>query len=761
MRKTRVIVGSLLIGGLLALGLGTTPAAAARVRVVAACIGWDHTGPYVDPFTGEAIDSPSIVIIAVSVDGAPVGAVLRLVLVAPDGRVFDVLGEVGQDGRLSGASGIFTFGVYRASPPVKIAFIDPTTGAERTVNLKPTAIVRGGSFNVQSQEVECSAGDLPRGDVLTGEEPPPPVETESPPVETESPPIVVGREEGGLAVIWLVLLGAGGVVIVIGVFVLVSGRREGGVTGAGELVHPGGAGELVHPGGAAQEPVYPGGPPGVVVELPVEVTEEVAEPEEDVETIDTSEASTTEPETATEEEDCDELRDRCAELSIAAANAAGRATEARRRANEAKSKCDAAKKARELAERALAAAERDAERKRDDESWMESEGRRRTSEDLRLEREDAREAYEAYRRGEITPQQLEDAWRKSGDWDRLQELRKKDVERRKKRIAGAKEALEKAKELEESICKDADAQEEAAKEAEEAARQAQAEADRACKAADDCEQRQSEGAPTPFGPRLGEAPPGGPAGAPPGVPTVPPPPEIPKTPPPPETPPGPPPIVPPTAGGGIAGGPKREEPPPNVIDGRTPTDSRPCNCGPDVTDIYIDALNEILRKLRVNVGWAITWAPGSGVAFLLANGLFMDFKVENVDPCMSCPRCVNTVTLLGRCVVDHTLNDLIFGICAGYFGVPEDIQDLGGHGAELASYGSLDSPISQQIYRAGNAIGRRAYENESFRIDGAALAELMKVAPVRIDCTPCPKKATATWKNFAEYDWNWPGTGKE
>lgn len=496
-RKTRVIVGSLLIGGLLALGLGTTPAAAARVRIVAACIGWDHTGPYVDPFTGETIDAPSIVIMAVSVDGAPVGAVLGLVLVAPDGRVFDVLGEVGEDGRLSGASGIFTFGVYRVSGPVKIAFTDPTTGAERTVTFKPTTIVRGGSFNVQFQEVECRASDLPAGNVLTGEEPPPPVETESPPVETESPPpIAVEGEEGGLAVIWLVFLGVGGVVIVIGVFVLVSGRGEG--IGRGELVHPGGAGELVHPGGATYEPVYPDGPPPVVVEdeLPVEETEEY------VETIDTSEAATTQPETATEEEDCDELRGRCAELTIAAANAASRATETRRRASEAKSKCNDAKRARELAENALAAAERDAERKRDDESWMESEGRRRTSEDLRLEREDAREAYEAYRRGEITPQQLEDAWRKSGDWDRLQELRKKEEERRKKRIAGAKDALEKAKKLEESICKDAEAQE-TANEAEEAARQAQAEADRACKAADDCQRRRSEGAPSPFGPRLG------------------------------------------------------------------------------------------------------------------------------------------------------------------------------------------------------------------------------------------------------------------
>ncbi|MBI2237468.1 MAG: hypothetical protein HYU54_02955 [Actinobacteria bacterium] len=498
--------------------------ALAGVRIVDSCFGWDHTPPYEDPYTGNPIEAPSIVVVGASLDEVPVGAVLELRILDPGGRVLKLIGALDRDGRLAAATGIFTFGPYRTRGPITVTFTDPSTGATQTIRFDAALIVAGGSFTVGPTEVRCDARDLRPGNPLTAEEggeeeSPPPEETEPP----EAPPggaIVVqppiAAEEGGVPVVWWILIVVGGVLILVGVVVVIVSRR-GGVTllGPGELVHPGGAEDwlvhpggaeegLIHPGGAEEGLVYPGPPPTVVAEdvTPLEgaegTTTELA----------TTEPATTEPATTGTEEDCTELRAECERLRAAAEEAVREATEARRKAGEVKGRCDDARKAREAAEKALEAAERVQESG----AWMESEGRRRTSEDLRLERQESRDAYDAYRRGELSAQELEEIWKQSGDWDHLQELRKKDKDRREKLIAAAKKGLEAAKALEDSVCKEADARAQAADALEEAAAEARARADRACKAADDCDKRRSDKAPPPFGPRPGEGekpPPGG------------------------------------------------------------------------------------------------------------------------------------------------------------------------------------------------------------------------------------------------------------
>lgn len=743
------------------------------VSVRAACTGVDHSPPYEDPNTGEPIDAFSIIALGATVDGAPVGASVLIRFLTPDGQTLVIRSAVDEDGRVAGAGGIFTFGTYVVRGPIVIGFTDPNTGEKHRVRIDPTTVVPGGAFEVGPQEVECDVRDLPPGTVLVFTVSPSPVTGSPSPVTGTVSPVQppVSTEGGGVSLIWILVIGAGVVVVIVGVgVVIISGRREGL-----DILHPGYGGDILHPGLPGYEEDV--GPPPTVVEVEDVGVPPVVPPGTEGTTTTQGAWDVNTTTTVGTTEDCGYLRDRCEELRAAAEEAARRAAEARAKADAARARCEEARTAEEAARRKLERAERDLERPPQG-SWMESEGRRITSEDLGLENEEAREAWGAYRRGEITAQELEDVWRRSGDWEHLQELRRKDKERRRKRVKETRDKLDEAHQRARAACDEADALDEGADRAEEAAAEARQAADEACRAADECEERQVERAVQPFGPRVGE--PSGPSGPGPtltpgattGPPPIPPqtqpstPPETPPDEPPvrpPVTPPGQPPFVPPTAGGDIAGGPQREQVTPTVVDGRTERDNRPCRCGPDVTGIYLEALNRLIARLRKDVGTLITWAPGSGIAFLAANGIKMDFKVEKVvgpkgSECASCQRCLNTVTLLGRCVVDHTLNDLIFGICAGYFGVAPLIQDLGGHAAELASYGSLDSPISQAIYRVGNEIGRRAYDDENLVVDRALLGQVLKVAPIRIDCDPCPNEATTPWADFSSEDWSWPGS---
>ena len=136
----------------------------------------------------------------------------------------------------------------------------------------------------------------------------------------------------------------------------------------------------------------------------------------------------------------------------------------------------------------------------------------------------------------------------------------------------------------------------------------------------------------------------------------------------------------------------------------------------------------------------------------------MDFYVPNEPPCPG-DKCQNTATLMGECVVRHALTDLIYGICAGFFGVPDCIQDAGAHVAQLAMYGSLDPDLSQEVYRVGNELGEMG-RHKSVKIGKSDLAvTLMKIKGIkRPDCKPCPKPATGTihGHDFTKHDWIWP-----
>lgn len=181
--------------------------------------------------------------------------------------------------------------------------------------------------------------------------------------------------------------------------------------------------------------------------------------------------------------DCSELRARCEKLRAEAKQAEEAARSARAQAEKARSSCDEARKARERAEAELEKAEQPP----DEGSWAESEGRRITSHDLRLQRGAAQQAWEKYRSGEISAQELESEWEQQGESEALEELRKKDREQREFRKAKARRELEEARAKEKRTCPEASEAEKGSAKAAARAEEANAAADTACRAADKCE----------------------------------------------------------------------------------------------------------------------------------------------------------------------------------------------------------------------------------------------------------------------------------
>lgn len=593
--------------------------------------------------------------------------------------------------------------------------------------------------------------------------------------------------------VWFVLIFVGGVLVAVGTVVM---RRGGASVGHEEsilyqidgdtLVHPWTAdGGLGHPGWD-DGPLLPGGSAfspehsryddytdtNTTNTTNTETVEDSYKPKPFIRTPElhfgTDLGIATDPgiytETSVSEEkaerDCSELRARCEKLRAEAEQAEEAARSERERASRARRACDEAKDARARAVAALA----EAENPPDERSWAESEGRRITSHDLRLRRAAAQRSWAKYQSGEISAQQLESEWEQQGESEALEELREQDRAAREFRAAKARRELEEARAREEKLCPEASTAEQEADSAATRSEEARAAADAACRAADECEgvsTSPEDGGGGSEGDGGGAMTPETPDGD-----TIPPAP-------------GPTPPTEPGAGGttppqGPAQGPAiPASPTPASSAPERQANRPPCRCGPDVTDIYIAALNTIVDRLRANVNWLEAWTPGVGIAFLFSNGWSMDFWADPTPGCPSCPhcartvelraagqedascnRCRNTVTLAGVCVTNHTLNDLIFGICAGYFGTPETIQDLGGHFAELTSYGSLDPQISRDIYRVGNSIGRRAYDNAEFRVDVDVLGEVVAVAPKHDDCPPCTEKAVSTSRNFATATWD-------
>jgi hypothetical protein len=205
-------------------------------------------------------------------------------------------------------------------------------------------------------------------------------------------------------------------------------------------------------------------------------------------------------ETTTTADDCDELRRRCQEALAAAEAAAAKAAAAAAAAATARRACDDAARAIAAAEAALRAAEAD---KPDDNSWVEDvkTGRRITVGDVRLENAAAQDAWNAYRSGDITAQELVDRLNQMDSPEGLDALRRAAREARQRRIDQARQDLERARAQRDTVCAAAADAARAASTASAAAAAARAAAEAICKLADECDKQRT--------PRPSETPTGG------------------------------------------------------------------------------------------------------------------------------------------------------------------------------------------------------------------------------------------------------------
>jgi hypothetical protein len=178
------------------------------------------------------------------------------------------------------------------------------------------------------------------------------------------------------------------------------------------------------------------------------------------------EARTSSPATVTDTKlgDCQELVDKCKKARDAAMAAEAEAQRAKQKADSANLDFEKAKNAIQEAQKNLGDAQK--EPSDEDESWIEMDGRRITSEDLKLRKDASKALWDQYRQGDIDAKTLEKAWERLGDHE------ENALENAKKQAGEAEEKAQKAKEEAESARKKSD--------------EAKALADKVCKEADDC-----------------------------------------------------------------------------------------------------------------------------------------------------------------------------------------------------------------------------------------------------------------------------------
>ena len=201
---------------------------------------------------------------------------------------------------------------------------------------------------------------------------------------------------------------------------------------------------------------------------------------------------------STKPRSCQELVDECTKARASAKAAEAEAKSAKQKSDSANLDNEKAKKGVQEAQRKLDNALKKPSDK--SEAWVEMDGRRITSLDLRLRKEASRAVWDQYRRGDIDAKSLEDAWEELGEHGALEELRKKSWEARKE---AAEKALERAKDQAkgaEDRTKEANAE---ATRTRNKAAEAKSYADKVCKEADDCVKAQPK---TPKKP-TGEEPP--------------------------------------------------------------------------------------------------------------------------------------------------------------------------------------------------------------------------------------------------------------
>ena len=172
----------------------------------------------------------------------------------------------------------------------------------------------------------------------------------------------------------------------------------------------------------------------------------------------------------------------------------------------------------------------------------------------------------------------------------------------------------------------------------------------------------------------------------------------------------------------------QDPPPPAQQAPAEPAD--PCYCGPDVTAAYVVALQRAHDRIKALPESEI--GPWDGAWFLSRNAGTMDEIARGVPipgktntdgeaganmlcpsgPCGNLPGAGSgTLSICGVCLPKHVGNDIMYGFVGYLLGVPSDIQDMGGHYAQIFSaYSSLDPPQSRAAYAIGNYIANLSDE---------------------------------------------------
>lgn len=192
---------------------------------------------------------------------------------------------------------------------------------------------------------------------------------------------------------------------------------------------------------------------------------------------DTTVAISKEPKT------CQELIDECDKAKAAAEAAEAEAKSAREDADKANLEQENAQERLDKAEKNLDKITQD---KTDDSgAWVEMDGRRITSMDLKLKSDASKALWEQYQNGEIDAKSLEDAWKELGEDSALDELRKQNKDEAEKAVKDATDQLaETEKKAQEAKKKAAEAEKKAA--------DAKTHAEEVCKKADDCVKAEKE-----------------------------------------------------------------------------------------------------------------------------------------------------------------------------------------------------------------------------------------------------------------------------
>lgn len=194
-----------------------------------------------------------------------------------------------------------------------------------------------------------------------------------------------------------------------------------------------------------------------------------------------------EPAAVVKPKTCQELVDECEKAKAAAEAAEAEAQSAREASEQANDEQQEAQEQLEDAEERLEWMEQD--QTNDSGAYIEMDGRRITSMDLKLKSDASKAFWEQYQNGEIDAKTLEEAWEELGEDSALDELRKKNKEDAENAVNDAKDKLAQAEE------KAAEAAEKAA-EAEKKSAEAKAYADKVCKEAADCAEAEKEKAQT-------------------------------------------------------------------------------------------------------------------------------------------------------------------------------------------------------------------------------------------------------------------------